>query len=163
MTRQIDGWLGFSNPLSPYIEYDDPAPFVSGTLEHGGREFPIDFLIDTGSDVTTVMPRDAYDLLGDEYFQLDFQGGTEALRIEGIGDGRYVALPFDVVLHLEDQLGNDVALGKRIWIAEPPEVEFSSQGGWALPSILGRDAIRPGDFEVSYINNTVTLIRPDDE
>ena len=36
-------------------------------------------------------------------------------------------------------------------------------GNWTLPSIFGRDAIRPGDFELSYINSTVTLIRPDDE
>ena len=163
MTTTIEGWFGFSNPLRPLSEFDVPAPFVSCSVEHQGREFPLDFLVDTGSDVTTVMPHDAYDIFGDEYFKLDFQGHPQRLSIEGVGRGEYGAIPLDAIVHLEDKLGNDVAISRRIWLAEPPREEFSDSGDWQLPSIFGRDAIRPGDFEMSYVNHTVTLIRPENE
>ena len=145
MAGRIDGWLGFSNPLSTPTEFDEPAPFVACTIEHDGHEFPLDFLVDTGSDVTTIMPGDAHMLLGDAYFKLDFRNDAEALQIEVAGDGGYVALPLDVTLHLEDQLGNDVEPARRLWIAEAPDEEYSDGGKWQLPSIFGRDAIRPDD------------------
>jgi hypothetical protein len=163
MTRRIDGWLSHTSPLSPYAEYDDPAPFVSASIEYDGRDFPIDFLIDTGSDITSVMPHDAYRFLGDSYFLLNAIQDEQSLRIEGVGESAYVAIPIDAIVRLEDHLSNDVPVPKTLWIAEPPTQEYSLQGSWTLPSILGRDAIRPGDFQLSYIDNTVTLIRPDDE
>ena len=54
-------------------------------------------------------------------------------------------------------------LAQRIWIAEPLPDYRSEEGNSFVPSLFGRDAIRPGEFELSYVNSTVTLTRPDVE
>ena len=109
------------------------------------------------------MAEDAYELLGDSYFRQDFDQMDGTILIEGVGSQGYRAIPLDTVVHFEDEADSSVSLFMRVWIAEPNPDYPSLTGNWALPSILGRDAIRPGDFELSYIKGTATLIRPDDE
>lgn len=155
--RRVDGWL------AAHFHPDDHVPFVLAELEHEGQRFEYAFMIDTGSDQTTLMPVDAYDLLGDSYFAMDFENDPKAIEVEGVGTSGYRALPLDQTLRLVDDLDNPIALSTPIWIAEPQPGYPSNDGNWALPSLFGRDAIRPGDFELSYINGTVTLIRPDNE
>ena len=156
--RRIDGWLS-----SESGEAGDLAPFVRVVVEYGRRRLRYDFLIDTGSDITSLMPDDAYHLLGDSFLKLDFEHSTQAIVTEGIGTGGQRQLPIDAVLTLEDDVDVEIALPVQLWVAEPRPDYVTTTGNWAIPSILGRDAIRPGDFELSYINGTVTLIRPDNE
>ena len=66
-------------------------------------------------------------------------------------------------LLLEDEFQTEIEISSRLWIVEPQPIQQMDVGNWTLPSIFGRDAIRPGDFELSYLNSTATLIRPDDE
>ena len=141
---------------------DDLAPFVSCRVIAGDDQRDIDFLIDSGSDTTTLMPNDAYRLLGDPYLDLPFSQDPSAIDISGVG-GSYRALPLEVTLRMQDEHDDPLSINLTVWIAEPNPGEPSLIGNWTLPSIFGRDAIRPGDFELSYLNSTVTLIRPDDE
>ena len=162
MSRIVNGWLQVEDRLVSHQIIEDLAPFVSGRVVLGDNEVDVDFLIDSGSDITTLMPTDAYRLLEDHFFELPFVQDSSGIDIYGVG-GSYRALPLDAAIGLRDEYDDPLLLNRIIWIAEPNPAEPSLSGNWDLPSIFGRDAIRPGDFELSYINGTVTLLRPDDE
>ena len=155
--RQIDGWM-----ISDSIGHEDPAPYVQAQVSYLDAREQFLLLIDTGSDVTVLMPKEAYRLFGDAFFEFDFHDVAASFLIEGVG-GAYRSIQFEMLIRIEDENADHINLGRRVWVAEPTPDYPSEAGNWTLPSIFGRDAIRPGDFELSYINNTVTLIRPDDE
>lgn len=162
MNRVVNGWLQSEDRLVGHRLLDDLAPFISGRVIAGDDQLDVDCLIDSGSDTTTLMPDDAYKLLGDRYLALPFSHDPSAIEIFGVG-GSYRALPLEVTLRMHDEHDDPLSISQTIWIAEPDPGEPSLTGNWTFPSIFGRDAIRPGDFELSYSNNTVTLIRPSDE
>ena len=158
ISRTASGWL---NEL---WDWRNPAPFVTVTIEYQGRRQDIEFLIDSGSDITILMPRNAYDVIGDNLFDTNFHGSGERAFIEGVGSSGYHAVPLNrASVSLEDEVQAQIELPIPHWVAEPQPRWASDDGNWALPSIFGRDAIRPGDFQLSYINGTVTLFRPDNE
>ena len=155
--RQVNGLL-----FAELLDDEDPAPYVSVQVTYLDASESFVLLIDTGSDVTVLMPKEAYRLLGDGYFELDSDDVSTSMLIEGVG-GNYRAIPFEMSLGIEDENLEQLHIGRRVWIAEPVPDLPSDSGNWALPSIFGRDAIRPGDFELSYTRETVTLFRPDYE
>lgn len=158
VTRQIEGWLNSS------WDQLNPAPFTNVLVDYRNRRWEFEFLIDSGSDITTLMPRDAIEILGPELFNIDFARNDERAVVEGVGLWGYNAVPFSgAQLLLEDEFQIEIQLNSRLWIVEPQPVERVDVGNWTLPSIFGRDAIRPGDFELSYTRETVTLLRPDHE
>ena len=163
MTRRIVGWLGLLEPGGEADHPSDFAPFLSARVEYLHEYHDVDFLIDTGSDFTILMPTDAYHILGDSFFDLDFRSSDGAMPIFGVGDEGLMALPIELRLLLDDDSDARVVIPVRAWMTEPQPDFPARNGNWAMPSIFGRDAIWPGDFELSYIDNTVTLIRPDDE
>ena len=130
---------------------------------HDGAYHSFDFMIDTGSDATILMPRDASWLFGDQYLQMDVRSQPDSVPLQGIGEAEIYMRPFVAALTLTDDTDSPIEFRRRIWIAEPQPEYRSEEGNWMVPSLFGRDAIRPGDFELSYIKSTVTLIRPDDE
>ena len=162
MNRVVNGWLKSEDRLVANRLVDDLAPFVSCRVIAGDQQSDIDFLIDSGSHTTTLMPDDAYRLLGDRYLSLSFSQDAAAIDISGVG-GSYRALPLDVTLSLRDEFDDPLLIIQTVWIAEPTPNEPSLSGNWSLPSIFGRDAIRPGDFELSYTKESVTRIRPENE
>lgn len=156
--KRVDGWL-----VAESNDPDDLAPFVEVGLIHRGRSFSFDFMIDSGSDATFLMPRDAHWLLGDRYLDMEMRSQPESIPLQGIGQlGIYMA-PLEATMTLTDDTDSPIQIERRIWIAEPQPGYRSEEGNWLVPSLFGRDAIRPGDFELSYLNSTATLIRPDDE
>ena len=158
MTRQVRGWL---NAL---WDPANPAPFVNAIVELSGIRHELDFFVDTGSDVTCIMPRDSLELLGAGLTATNFRGVDDATMIEGVGESGYYAVELeDAVLILVDEVGVEIRLEVPLWLAEPSPRDQAPGGNWSLPSIFGRDAIRPGDLELSYVNGTVTLFRPEDE
>lgn len=66
-------------------------------------------------------------------------------------------------LLLEDEFQTEIEINSTLWIVEPQPIQQMDVGNWTLPSIFGRDAIRPGDLEFRYSDGTVTLIRPENE
>lgn len=153
IVRLVHGWLAVVSAID-----EDQAPFVEATVEFDGRAERIDFLIDSGSDTSILMPVDAERLMGERLYALDFERGDQAVRLDGIGGYAFRILLIDAALTLEDDAQSPFEITTRLWLADP-----EPEGNWSEPSIFGRDAIRPGDFELSYINGTVTLIRPDAE
>lgn len=151
--RLVHGWLAVVSATE-----GDRAPFVEVTVEFDRRAERVDFLIDSGSDTTILMPVDAERLMGERLHSLDFNHGEQAVRLDGIGGYAFGILPIDATMSLEDDAQTPFDITTQLWLADP-----EPEGNWYEPSIFGRDAIRPGDFELSYIDGTVTLIRPDDE
>ncbi len=110
------------------------------------------------------MPRDSLELLGSRLSATSFRKAADATIIVGVGESGYYASELeDAALILVDEVGVEVRIDVQILLAEPSPPDQAPGGNWSLPSIFGRDAIRPGDFQLSYIENTVTLVRPDDE
>ena len=156
--RRVHGWLGTESN-----DPDDHAPFVGVRLIYDAASHSIDFMIDTGSDATILMPRDAHWVLDDRYFEMDFRSHPESVPLQGIGEREIYMTPLKATLVLTDDTDSPIELAQRIWIAEPQPDYRSEEGNWLVPSLFGRDAIRPGEFELSYVNRTVTLTRPDYE
>ena len=163
MSRRVVGWLGLLEPDGVAEHPSDFAPFVSASVEYLDEPHDVDFMIDTGSDFTILMPTDAYHILGDAYFNLDFRSSDHSTLILGVGDEGYVALPIEVRLLLDDDGDARVAVSITAWMTEPRPDFPAREGNWVMPSIFGRDAIWPGDLEFRYSDSTVTLLRPDDE
>lgn len=153
IVRLVHGWLAIVSATE-----EDRAPFVELTVEINHHAERVDFLIDSGSDTTILMPADAERLLGERLFALDFIHGEQAVRLDGIGAYAFRILPVEASMTLEDDAQSPFAIATQLWLADP-----QPEGNWYEPSIFGRDAIRPGDFELSYINGSVKLIRPDNE
>ena len=153
IVRLVHGWLAVVSATE-----NDRAPFVEVTVEMDGHAERVDFLVDSGSDTTIPMPVDAERLIGERLFTLDFKHEEQAVRLDGIGAYAFRILPIDATMSLEDDAQSPFEIATQCWLADP-----EPEGNWDEPSIFGRDAIRPGDFELSYIDETVTLIRPDDE
>lgn len=160
MTRRIVGWLGLLEPGGEADHPSDFAPFLSARVEYVEEFHDVDFMIDTGSDFTILMPTDAYHILGDSFFDLDFRGSQDARRIFGVGDEGHMALPIELRLLLDDDGDAQVAIPVRAWMTEPQPDFPARDGNWAMPSIFGRDAIWPGDLEFRYSDSSVTLVRP---
>ena len=121
----------------------------------------MDFLIDTGSDYTILMPTDADALLGSRFHQLDFAYSAGAVPIYGTGEESHRAVPLRIVLRFVDDSETQIDVAISAMVVEPDTPAASDSGNWAMPSILGRDTIWPGDLEFRYSDGTVTLIRPD--
>lgn len=153
LVKIIHGWLA-----NVSAAVGDLAPFVEGTVEFDGHSERIDFLIDSGSDTSILMPIDAERLIGNQLFVLDFEHHEQSVRVDGLGASAFRILPIEASLTLEDDAQSPLKIGTQLWVADPEPA-----GNWNEPSLFGRDAIRPGDFHLSYSNGTVTLLRPDDE
>ena len=151
--KVVHGWLA-----NVSATVGDLAPFVEVTVRIDGQTERFDFLIDSGPDTSILMPVDAERLLGDQLFALDFERGEQSVRLDGLGASAFRILPISASLILEDDAQSPLTIGTQLWVADPEPA-----GNWNEPSIFGRDAIRPGDFELSYSKETVTLIRPDEE
>ncbi len=61
------------------------TPSVPVMAEWQGRRAHIDFLIDTGTESTTLLPRQAHDLFGDALDQLGFEDAERRILIGDIG------------------------------------------------------------------------------
>ncbi len=156
--RRIDGWLSGASERP-----EDLAPFVDARVRSAHGHAQVTFMIDTGADSTVLMPSASHRLLGDDLFSLDFDSRIEVVPLHGGADQQIRSARTQLTIVFLDDVDTEVEIEREVWIAEPFPAEYSSEGNWEHDSLLGRDAIWPGDFELSYINGSVTLLRPDDE
>ncbi|MBI2909381.1 MAG: retropepsin-like domain-containing protein [Chloroflexi bacterium] len=120
----VKGW--FDPEERPYIQCFLLVPRFK-------KEAQVDFLFDTGSDVTTLSPRDGRKL-GLDYARLRFNE-----PVSGCGSNQLDAV-LEAVIGLPDENGNTPAFRLRLHVAP------YAAGQEELPSIMGRDIIRR--FEV---------------
>ena len=101
--RRVHGWLG-----SESNDPDDHAPFVGVRLIYDAASHSIDFMIDTGSDATILMPRDAHWVLDDRYFEMDFRSHPESVPLQGIGEREIYMTPLKATLVLTDDTDSPI-------------------------------------------------------
>lgn len=112
-------YLSWSNPLS--------ALYVHTTvrLSRLGIEGTVDFLIDTGADMTCLHPQDAGRL------GISPDRAQQSVMSAGVG-GTLQYYREEAILTFQDQDGSDLLFYCDIHISQDPAVD-------ALPSLLGRD------------------------
>ena len=129
------------------VDYPSGAPYVEGLLDLPGLNVSaeITFLVDTGTDATSLLPYDLA-LLGVDYARLP---GRQS-RSEGIG-GAVSAKKVPAVISFVGDRGNMYVYRMEISVLEP-KAELSR---W--PSLLGRDLLRywrmrysPGRYSLSF-------------
>ena len=76
--RRVEGWLG-----SESGDPDDLAPFIEARIIHMEDSLNVDFMIDTGSNATILMPRDAIWLFGERYLEMDMRSQPQSVRLQG--------------------------------------------------------------------------------
>ena len=133
-------------------------PFVSAILYINNDELGIvDFLIDTGSGVTIISPRDSI-RLGIS------RARTRTLRIIGVaGTEAANVITGDIRLELldEEQDRRLVVKLDRIAYRRLPKArgrEYQQQ--LRIPSILGWDVLQKLVIKIDYIKNTIEVCKP---
>ena len=131
----------------PHAVVSGGAPLIRITLTSHNRSSDARFLIDTGAEATVLHPRDAYRLLGDDLYRIDFE--RDSRRITGLGVGgaadRVVRDTMLTLYSVDDEL---YSVEMPILIARPTPTEPGVHGNWRLPSLLGRDFLRHFRFEL---------------
>ncbi len=115
-------------------------------------------LIDTGTDWTTLSPRDALTLLGRGYLEIDFDHTANRIDLAGFGHGDTVAITSPMELWLQDTNGDDFPITLLVAICKPTPPVPGRHGNWMLPSLLGRDIFEWFDLTLSYNPPSVTLV-----
>ena len=111
-----------------------PAPYVYADVLVDGLETSVEFLVDTGSDMTLLSPSAAFAALGWQYLELDFQ--DPSLRIEMVGVGEAGAIVRTVDLVFQDEGGEDLVIATAVGIAEPKPAVPGWHGN-SLPCRVG--------------------------
>ena len=132
-------------------------PNIASDLTVLGRRGRVRWLIDTGSPYTILHPEDAWRLLGDELQSLDFDAHTQRHDVSGVGQGPAQTIIVPATLTFEDEAGELEAVRMPILIAKPGPSYRSHEGNWRVPSLLGCDALRYFDLELSLNPPSVAL------
>jgi len=127
VTRILTGEYRQSLPEQP------PAPFLRGRVVHGASAVELDFLIDTGAEVTVLSPVDAANLFGDQAHRLLSRLYPTA-QIAGIGHGEAVEVPLTLVFRDPDE--GPLYIRQPTLVMQPQTAAIGP-----LPSLLGRDVI----------------------
>lgn len=137
------------------------APAIELRVADNSRGARIDFLIDTGTETTTLYPSDARKVLGAEFDQINFDAEPSRVVVLGAGGEEVVAVQMALSLMIADD-ANDLALiADSILVAQPKPHDLSDpdagRGNWDTPSLLGRDLLVDLELHLSYPHDTVYL------
>ena len=151
----IDGFFsGQGHATGPGIL---PAPYVHAYFRTQQGDERVRFLIDTGADFTTLSPFATHRLLGNDYLNMDFSTLPGTLELQGIGGVHLgIRTPAELLWRARD--GAVFATLMHIVLVQPTPPTPGLHGNWTLPSLLGRDALRYFDLQLSYNPPTVTLL-----
>ena len=126
-----------------------PAPYLKAwvILPDLGVEGEVDFLIDTGADVTFLHPEDA-DLLGIDYQQLN---PDTSERAAGIGGGSGYCREA-ATLVFQDSAGRKLRCPLDVFINPQPPPDLLD-----APSLLGRDFLNRCDVRLNRAQSLARL------
>ena len=138
------------------------APSVSVEAVWRDRRAHFTLLIDTGTESTTLFPRQALELFGSAFDQFDFDDPDRRIQIGDVGGALHAAIeePIDLLFH--DDADAPSTVSARVLVVRPNPSERSVGGGnWDTPSLLGRDLLLHFDLHVSGARGEVYLSLPD--
>ncbi|MEX1022764.1 MAG: aspartyl protease family protein [Dehalococcoidia bacterium] len=131
-----------------------PAPYVTVPVRIAGSHpwTAVDFLVDTGADLTVIHPQDAARVVPN-YATRDFDEDPSRRAVGGIGGtSTFVTMTFDLLL-VDDEHGA-IAATLPLLVAGPRGDVLRN-----APSLLGRDILSEFALYVDARTGTVTLTR----
>lgn len=164
----VTGIFQDMSPSEPNEPAHTPRPFVpfevNMSLDRDDQRATTEalFLVDTGADATLLAPVDAYELLGDALFEIDFDDEAEVRWLAGIG-GYARSVTRSAILSTVSDDGEFIGMFAPIRIAEPvPRIPTQEHpGNWGTPSLLGRDILRYFEIHLDYFPDPVIALRFD--
>ena len=121
----------------------------------------INFILDTGADVTTIQPLDAHQLLGDDLFEIDFDRDLGSVGVAGTATASSLGVVRPAVFSLRTDRGGHISVNAHAVIAQPVPFEVSGVGNWNKPSVLGRDTLSRFGFRLDYRASDPVLLEVD--
>ena len=106
-----------------------------------GTQDSVQFLIDTGAEVTVLSAADSLSVLGGAVLGIDFVRDPRRLQLQGIGGGAQHVVR-DATMTLRSIEGERYSVAMPILIAEPDLSRLADPLTPQLPSLLGRDFLR---------------------
>ncbi len=134
------------------------APSIEAYVEWDNRRPRIDFLIDTGSEVTTLSLEDARAVLDTAWEEIDFDDPRTHVPLAGITGG-IDAYPLELTLTFVDDVDAPERILTNVLIPRPAAPDADPV--WDIPSLLGRDVLLQFGFHAIYEENSVYLTLPD--
>ena len=160
--RVFPGSFHYFESGTQVIRQESFAPSVSVEAAWRDRRAHFTLLIDTGTESTTLFPRQASELFGSSYDQLDFDDPNRRILIGDVGGAFHAAIeePIDLIFH--DDSDAPSTASARVLVVRPNPSERSVGGGnWNTPSLLGRDLLLHFDLLISGSTSEVYLSLPD--
>ena len=148
---RVSGWLEWDEPKElPYGITIPGRPRLSVNIRIGTRQADVDFMLDTGADITILQPRDAHGLLKSALFAIDFEHDEASVNVSGVAavPSLCVIRRASYTVHADDE--RDHVLQAPILIAQPVPFEESEAGNWSKISTLGRDVMSHFALHLDY-------------
>lgn len=162
----VTGIFQDMSPAEPNEPAHTPRPFVPFEINMSlGRDdqratTEALFLVDTGADATLLAPVDAYELLGNALFEIDFDDEAKVFWSVGIGGYARSVIRSAILSTVSDD-GEFIGVFAPICIAEPvPRLPTPEHpGNWSTPSLLGRDILRYFEIRLDYFPEPAIALR----
>jgi hypothetical protein len=159
MRRFPGSYLSFDAPLN-HPAPEIYAPSIAAVVAWDDRAADVDFLIDTGSQSSTLSEMDARTLLGTAYEELDFNDPNLRASVFGIG-GEIDAVSIEVSMTLTDDVDVVEEFYGQLLVMRPSPPGLNGQENlWKPPSLLGRDVLLRFGLHAIYEQNSVYLTLP---
>lgn len=118
-------------------------------------------MLDTGADVTILQPSDAFLILRDDLFGIDFNHEETSVGVGGVGAGSTRCAVAMTRYAFPTNQGRHFTVDAPILIAEPVPFRESREGNWGRPSTLGRDILYRVGFRLDYRARDPVLLEID--
>ena len=160
--RVFPGSFHYFERETQVIRQESYAPSVSVEAAWRDRRANFTLLIDTGTESTALFPRQASELFGNSYDQLNFDDPERRILIGDVGGALHAAIEVPIDLTLHDDSDAPLTASVRILVVRPNPPERSvDSGNWDTPSLLGRDLLLHFDLFVSGSTSEVYLSLPE--
>ncbi len=130
-----------------------PRPFLAIGVGEPPEMATVDFLIDTGADLTTICPADAVRIWGARYLAIDFEQDDTSEPVRGIGGSQLLIIRRKTRLTLfpSTERVRELHLERELSILPP------NSPSWINQSLLGRDLLSLFEFVMSQKRNVIEL------
>lgn len=145
------------HPL-PYGLVIPDRPHLRAAVRVGVYVRTVDFMLDTGADATTIQPRDAHEMMGDDLFRIDFEHDSGRVGVAGVTAGSSANVVRPAMYSFRTDQGSYYTIDAHAVIAQPVPFEPSEAGNWRRPSTLGRDVMSRFGFRLDYRSSEPVLL-----
>ena len=151
MTEQVVGWL--DPPQTTRLRSGvvlTGKPMVRVSVRIDDRIWGLSFMVDTGADVTIMQPRDSYQLMGEQLFEIDFRERQRSFPVMGAGAESIACVTRSATYLFRTNEGRHLAIEAPILVAQPSSNRPTNSGNWTQPSLLGRDVLHRLGLRLDY-------------